>query len=321
MDGSPTPDLATLRQKLEQTNEAAPVEYKNLVFNYCVDLSFLKTKRPVAFLDCCFPEGIDLSGASLVHLRLTESKMAFLRAPSLSVATDMMCTHIESGPIDLEDSRIDGDLALAGARIQAAKTVATSQFYDLQLAIAPKAPPKPVSPTMPDHSAISIDRATIGGRVFLQASRWRCAEVSGSVSLRSASIGGVLSLKGARLCGTPEPPYLAIQAQGLRVAGAVHISAAIGASNEKYVFVSVGKLDFSGTTLNGGFALREARRDDIGPDRDLAPPVGCVTQANVTLWENVLSKCRVGSDSSLAFQRQSFLIAHFPDPDRTSPGS
>jgi hypothetical protein len=72
---------------------------------------------PVALIDCCFDETVELSDASFRAVDLTGSSLPGLRADRLRVDGDLVLARLVSGSISLFRADVGGDLWLHGAEV------------------------------------------------------------------------------------------------------------------------------------------------------------------------------------------------------------
>jgi len=146
-----------------------------------LNLDSLSISFPIRFNDCEFSEGISLNDAKTRLLDFSNSTCTVFQAERVYVDSNLMLSGFRVSKVSLRCARITGDLSLSGANIGHSETQEAGSVLDL-------------------------DRADIGGTVFLNYCRERrkrfCAY--GETSLKGISVRGNLNCEGAKLCNQDE---------------------------------------------------------------------------------------------------------------------
>jgi hypothetical protein len=158
-----------------------------------LDLRECCIKRTLDFRHCIFQRPIDLRSA--------ETRGLFFLNSSLTggMGADRVIVH---GPLFLRPIESDGEISLSGARIEGNLDCDGSKLNA-------------------KGKALNVDRAQIGGSVFLRGDfktkKMVCFESEGEISLVGTQIAGTLDCSGSKL----KAKDIALSADGARIGGGV----------------------------------------------------------------------------------------------------
>lgn len=218
-----------------------------------LDLSACELRRPLRFNDCWLDD-VDITGATLSTFSLNGGRVGAIVGDRCEATALFLRGVGVFGGIRLLGARIAGDLDCSGATLVATRPASVGR-----------------EESTAENAALSLDGATIGGAVFLRATRVQGSVVanslavaklfdarklfvcSGQVALDCAVLGGDVQFRGAAI--RTSPPYAASPYEHALILTQARIA---GSLRLDELFQADGPIDLSDARINGNLSIRAA---------------------------------------------------------------
>jgi hypothetical protein len=190
-----------------------------------LDLSFVTVPFPLSFENSLFLKQIDLSYSQLINFDASGSQLHSIVAENVSDRNRFTLINVRSyGEIDLTDGNLGGDLLGSGSTFE-----------------------------NPGAVALRADGLKVGGNVFLRG--WWDSQgkvnpftAEGEVRLLAADIKVTIDLSGGTF---KNPGAVAVNADRLKVGGAVFLNGAVDNQGKITPFHAEGEVNLVGADIGG----------------------------------------------------------------------